>query len=83
MENGNPCFGCTMRTPTCHREGECTNTPTYAEWKKEHERKLEEKREAKHKEDMVDDYFIEQAIKRRKTVARLKKMDFYEGGKKR
>ncbi len=83
MDNGNPCFGCTKRTPTCHKKSECTNTPTYAEWKERHDRELEEQREAKRKQHIADDYFIEQAIRHKKTVARMKKMDFFEGGKKR
>lgn len=83
MDNGNPCFRCEYRTPTCHRKGECRNTPTYEEWRVEHERKREEERERRQKERLADDYFIEQAIRYKKTVARMKKMDFFEGGKKR
>lgn len=83
MDNGNPCFGCEYRTPTCHKKGECRNTPTYEEWRVEHERKREEMREHQRKQHIADDYFIEQAIRHKKTVARMKKMDFFEGGKKR
>ena len=83
MENNNPCFGCEHRTPTCHRKRECKSTPTYEEWRVEHERKREEERERRRKQHLADDYFIEQAIKNKKAVARMKKMDFYERGKKR
>lgn len=83
MDNGNPCFNCPHRTPTCHRKEECKSTPTYEEWRIEHERKREEMREHQRKQHIADDYFIEQAIRHRKTVARMKKMDSYERGKKR
>lgn len=83
IDNGNPCFNCPHRTPTCHRKEECKGTPTYEEWRIEHERKRDEERERKRKQHIADDYFIEQAIRHKKTVARMKKMDFYERGKKR
>lgn len=82
VDNGNPCFGCTMRTPTCHRKGECTNTPTYEEWRVQHEKELAEARERQQKERLADWYSIEQFIKKEDTIRYLKKKSFSRGHRK-
>ena len=70
----NACYGCTERFVGCH-----ANCKKYAEWCVNHQKELE----AKKKRDAVDDYFVEQSVKRQKVARRLKKLDFFAGGKRR